>query len=104
MSSSDVLGNVPGLSHLVLIDGQDFAYTFETATELPGGTLVVLEILNRDRSISLGTWAVTALTVRIDATDHADIPHGSWFRVWVTYPNDGGRLCALAGPVERNIR
>lgn len=99
-----LLGNTPVLARLSLIDGQDFEHTLTTAVALPGGTTVALEILNATRTYSYGIWPVTDLVARIDASDHAIVPHGSWFRLWVTYPSDGGRICWLAGPVERNRR
>lgn len=100
--SDQVLGNMPGLRRLSLIDGQDFIYTFTVVDRLPLDAVVTLDLLNHDRSTLYGSWPVTALTVRIDAADHAVAPDGSWFRLWVTFPDDGGRFCCLAGPVERN--
>lgn len=100
-----ILGNIPDLSRLSLIDGQDFAHEFtEIVEELPWGSVVVLEMLNATRTVSFGSWPVDEMTIRIDADDHAFIPQGSWFRLWVTYPNDGGRFCWLAGPIDRNRR
>lgn len=99
-----VLGNLPALGRLALIDGQDFAHTFTAYSTIPVGTVLALEILNATRTTTLGIWPVEDLSIRIDATDHADIPHGSWFRLWATYPTDGGRFCFVAGPVDRNRR
>jgi hypothetical protein len=91
-----------------LIDGQDFFDELEPTSALPGGSVVEIEVLNRDRTVRLGLWAFTFSTpkwvIRIDAADHANIVAGSWFRFWVTYPSNGGRICWLAGPVERNRR
>lgn len=107
--SFDVAGHLPALMRLSLIDGQDFAHPFEaTGSDLPDGSVVTLEMLTRDRTFSYGSWAAEHAnglwTVRIDADDHADVPHGSWFRLWVLYPSDGGRYCWIAGPIERNRR
>ena len=103
--SNQALGNIPALGRLSLIDGQDFTHEFvEAVEELPWGSVVALELLNASRSKSFGSWPVVDMQIRIDASDHAAIPQGSWFRLWVTYPDDGGRYCWLAGPVDRNRR
>lgn len=107
--SNEILGYVPAMGRLALIDGQDFLHVFTLFSDLPAGTIVALEILNATRSHSYGIWPVSSInygdyTIRIDAADHATIPNGSWFRLWTTYPNEGGRFCWLTGPVERNRR
>lgn len=105
---AETLGHVPGLSRLSLIDGQDFFDTLTVASPLPVGSVVTIECMNRDKTIIYGSWPLTlvgsAYEIRIDSTDHANVIAGSWFRLWVTYPSGGGRICWLAGPVERNKR
>jgi beta-galactosidase GanA len=92
------------------IDGQDFSEELAPTYPLPDGSVVETEILNRDKTFHFGVWAWALdvdswnWTIRIDAADHANIVAGSWFRLFVTYPDDGGRICWLAGPVERNRR
>ena len=106
--SVDTLGHVPALSRLSFVDGEDFYDELEPVTSLPIGSTVQIELLNRERTVRLGIWSWSFVTpkwvIRIDAADHADIIVGSWFRLWVAYPDDGGRICWLAGPVERNRR
>jgi hypothetical protein len=102
--SNRELGNVPALGRLRLIDGQDFVHEFDLYGTLPIGTIVALEMTTPQRDYSYGLWPVVDLVARIDAADHAVVPNGSWFRLWTTYPDDGGRFCDLAGPVERNRR
>lgn len=102
--SNQALGNIPALGRMSLIDGQDFSHTFTTVAELPQGSTVSLELLDAARTYSYGSWPVVNLVSRIDAADHAVVPDGSWFRLWVTYPSNGGRFCWIAGPVERNRR
>lgn len=105
---TSTLGNVPALSRMAFIDGQDFFDTFEVTAPLPFGSIVSIEILNRDRTVVYGNWPLSLVAndyeIRIDADDHVGIIAGSWFRLWVTYPADGGRIAWLAGPVERNKR
>ena len=106
--STDTLGHIPALSRLSFIDGQDFYDELEPTIPLPSGSVVEVEILNRDKTVRYGIWALTLdfpkWVIRIDSGDHGNILAGSWFRLWVIYPNDGGRICWLAGPVERNRR
>lgn len=103
------VGYQPTLLRLALIDGQDFTHTFEPHGDLlPDGAVVSLQLLNRDRTRVFGAWPLTETgsgwVVVIDAPDHANVPHGSWWRLFVTYPAGGGRFCWIAGPVERNRR
>lgn len=98
------LGNVPALGRLALIDGQDFVHEFTVYGDVPPGTVITLELLSPAKDHSYGVWPVINLVARIDAADHAVIPDGAWFRLWASYPDDGGRFCDLAGPVERNRR
>ena len=107
--SYQTIGHLPVVQRLVLVDGQDFATVFKTVgAPLPVGTVVKLQILNRDKSYVYGVWPVTKTGAGwvpfIDAADHAPIPHGSWFRLFVTYPSGGGTFCWIAGSVERNRR
>lgn len=107
--TAQTIGHQPAIRRFVFIDGQDFTDVFSTTgARLPVGSVVALEILNRDRTSSYGTWPVTETASGwvpfIDAADHAGIPHGSWVRLWVTYPSGGGRFTWIAGPVERNRR
>jgi hypothetical protein len=109
MTQTQTLGHQPAIRRLVLIDGQDFTDVFTTVGDpLPDGTVVALEILNRDRTYTYGSWPVTETedgwVPFIDAADHVGIPHGAWFRLYTTYPSGGGRHCWIAGPVERNRR
>ena len=105
---ADTLGNIPALARIAFIDGQDFFDTLTVTSALPVGSVVTIECMNRDKTIIYGSWPLTlvggAYEIRIDSMDHANIIAGSWFRLWVTYPSDGGRICWLAGPVERNKR
>jgi hypothetical protein len=102
--SNYLLGNVPALSRLSLIDGQDFVHEFTLYSTMPPGTDVFIELLNPPRTYTYGIWPAVGNTVRIDAADHDQVINGSWFRVWAVYPDDGGRFCWLAGPVGRNRR
>jgi hypothetical protein len=104
------IGHVPALRRFVFIDGQDFTDIFTTtATRLPVGSTVALELRESPESTddTYGLWPCTETVDGwvpfIEAADHAGIPHGSWARLWATYP-DGGRFCWIAGPVERNRR
>ena len=106
--STETLGHVPALSRMSFIDGQDFYDTLTPTAALTNGSVVQVEILSRDKTATLGVWGLTLSdsdwVIRIDAADHANIVAGSWFRLFVTYPSDGGRICWVAGPVERNRR
>jgi len=106
--STETLGHVPALSRMSFIDGQDFYDTLTPTTPLTNGSVVQVEIWDRDKTTLLGVWGLTLSgsdwVIRIDAADHATIPAGSWFRLFVTYPSNGGRISWLAGPVERNRR
>lgn len=105
---TQTIGHQPALQVLRLLDGQDLLHVFKVVGDpLPDGSVVTLQILNRDRTFTYGIWPVLdeseGWTLHIDAADHANIPHGSWFRLSVTYPNEG-RFHWIAGPVERNRR
>ncbi|MCG7610336.1 hypothetical protein [Mycobacterium sp. CnD-18-1] len=105
---TQTIGHQPALQVLRLIDGQDLTHVFKVVGDpLPVGSAVALHILDRDKATTYGIWPVTdeteGWTVNIDAADHASIPHGSWFRLAVTYPSEG-RIYWIAGPVERNRR
>ena len=107
MSNTEI-GYLPTTGQVRLIDGQDFYHEFVASSALAGGATVSLEILDRDKTYTYGIWASTgsgtSWPIRIDAADHADIPNGAWFRLWVLYPSDGGRVCWIAGTVKRNLR
>ncbi|MGV0805816.1 LtfC-like domain-containing protein [Mycolicibacterium setense] len=105
---TQAIGHQPALQVLRLIDGQDLTHVFKVIGDpLPVGSTVALHILNRDKTATYGIWPLmdetAGWTVFIDAADHASIPHGSWFRLAVTYPTQG-RHYWIAGNVERNRR
>lgn len=106
--STPGIGHVPAMRRLILIDGQDFTHAFTVSgPPMPEGTVVQLHLMTPDRSDLYGVWPVTETVdgwvAFIEAADHADIPHGAWFRVYVSYPS-GPTTCWVAGPVERNQR
>lgn len=96
-------GLKPALGRLTLIDGQDFYHVFGPG---PTDSQVSLEFLDNTKKITYAVFPVITTTgvCRIDAADHAVIQPGAWWRLWVSYPGDGGRVCWIAGPVERNFR
>lgn len=103
-----VVGYQPVLMRLALIDGQDFTHEFPVTGEpLPPGSVVALELLNRDKTYTYGSWPLTETETGwvafIEAADHAVVPHGGSFRLSVTYPGEG-RFYWIAGSVERNRR
>ena len=103
MSSNTRIGITPALGRLSLVDGQDFYHEFGAA---PAGSTVWLEFMSGDRETTFASFPVEATTgiCRVDAEDLTVVLAGAWFRLWVNYPDDGGTICWIAGPVERNFR
>lgn len=103
-----VIGHEPVVQRVVLIDGQDLTHVFTTwGEDLPAGTVVEWRVTDRDHASLLGVWPVTETVdgwlLNVEAADHARIPDGTRFRLFVTYPT-GGRFCWIAGPVGRSRR
>jgi hypothetical protein len=100
-----MIGYEPIVEKMVIVQGQDFSHFFGTDSPFPAGTTLGLKIFARDDGDQLGSWPAISLDssgalVQITSEDLANIPDGSVFRVYVTYPGDQA-LCWYRGRVWR---
>lgn len=105
---TQIIGHEPALQVLNIVDGQDLSHVFEVIGEpLPVGTMASMEISDREHDHTYAVWPITdapaGWTLNVAAADHAEIPHGARFRLYVMYPS-AGRYCWIAGPVNRSRR
>lgn len=103
-----MIGHEPVLDRLNLVANQDLYHVFEEVGDpLPAGAMVAIQITDREHDYVYGVWP-TARTAQgwvlnVGTSELSDIPHGSRFRLYATYP-DGARYCWIAGPVNRSRR
>lgn len=104
-----MIGRDPIVDQMVVVDGEQFFHRFGVDEDdpFPSDTTVTLKVYDRTGETQLGAWpAVEVLpgsaVVTISADDHAPIPDGSAFRVWVQYP-EGPPLCWYRGRVWRRV-
>ncbi|OBF29837.1 hypothetical protein A5720_11930 [Mycolicibacterium conceptionense] len=105
---TQIIGHEPALHVLNLVDGQDLSHVFEVVGDpIPVGSLASMEVSDREHDYTYAVWPIietgAGWALNVAAADHADIPHGARFRVYVTYPT-AGRYCWIAGPVNRSRR
>lgn len=104
-----MLGYEPTAENMVILSGQDFTHYFGVteADPFPDDTTLVLKIYDRTGAILIGSWPAVLVEeggaqVQITAGDLADVPNGSTFRVFVTYPT-GETVCWYYGRIRKDF-